>query len=420
VQELDQKLTDPHGEVHRALPPVPQNRYAEIRGQEPAQTIPPKEYGQNYEDKHQAPSRESNQSYRDTRESDQYSGDKRQAPSREDDDQYSRGKQESDQYFGDKRQTPSREDDDQYSGDKRQAPSRESNQPYRDTRTQDTREHEQPMREPEPKTTEREQRQLASESRVQQLTQNITTKDQSVTELGHIHFFYRPKVDLDVKGIEDVHSLYILLTPMSGKHRLITLPKKILPGMHKRKKHYAFVGRVSENIDDIIAELAEQTYTKTTGGHRKARSCVLATGVYGIFFHDGHTHLGYVIEYPTNITDLHKQFNLEQEGSYVISVKNPTAESKNFVKKKRPNFPSQMMGHFSNKEWVPLQPYFLEFPGTELMLVESKSSATSGNIRELEDFSDEETMCAAPADIFQKIKTDKYELPTDPVRGKWI
>jgi hypothetical protein len=394
VQELDQKLTDPHGEVHRALPPVPQNRYAEIRGQEPAQTIPPKEYGQNYEDKHQAPSRESNQSYRDTRESDQYSGDKRQAPSRE--------------------------DDDQYSGDKRQAPSRESNQPYRDTRTQDTREHEQPMREPEPKTTEREQRQLASESRVQQLTQNITTKDQSVTELGHIHFFYRPKVDLEVKGIEDVHSVYILLSPMSGKHRLITLPKKILPGMHKRKKHYAFVGRVSENIDDIIAELAEQTYTKTTGGHRKARSCVLATGVYGIFFHDGHTHLGYVIEYPTNITDLHKQFNLEQEGSYVISVKNPTMESKNFAKKNRLNFPSHVLAHFSNKEWVPLQPYFLEFSGTELMLVESKTGATSGNIRELEDFSDEETMCTAPADIFQKIKADKYELPTDPVRGKWM
>jgi len=75
-------------------------------------------------------------------------------------------------------------------------------------------------------------------------------------------------------------------------------------------------------LDDLKEFTIGKTYQTATRGERKLSECkLMGRGVYNIVEHKGHTHLAYVLEFPEEPGDVQKDFNLKNEGSYVISVK---------------------------------------------------------------------------------------------------
>ena len=96
-------------------------------------------------------------------------------------------------------------------------------------------------------------------------------------EKGHIYFFYRPKVgEHEVQNIEEVQRLYILLSTKRSPelpnhertHRLIAIPKKELPSIERRERHYCFVTKVTHHVKDIHGFLQEEHYSTKTLGER--------------------------------------------------------------------------------------------------------------------------------------------------------
>ena len=127
-------------------------------------------------------------------------------------------------------------------------------------------------------------------------------------ERGDIYVFYRPRGNVDeVRSLDDVQRLLLVLHA-EGTHRLrdIIVGTKHLPDSHERA--CAFVAQVSDRAEDIRAELRQRTYdTKTRGEQRQPPARPVGEGRYLIADHDGHSHLAYVLEIPSDLGDAQRR-----------------------------------------------------------------------------------------------------------------
>ena len=96
-------------------------------------------------------------------------------------------------------------------------------------------------------------------------------------ERGHIYFFYRPRVEADeATSFLDVQRLYILLstkkTPESPQeersHRLLMIPKKMMPSIGKKARHWAVVTKVTHDVKEVHSFLETEHYQTATLGER--------------------------------------------------------------------------------------------------------------------------------------------------------
>ena len=107
-------------------------------------------------------------------------------------------------------------------------------------------------------------------------------------------------------------------------------------------------------------------------GHRKidsARPC--GEGVYGIVEHGGHTHLAYVLEIPELPGEVQNEFHIDKQGSFVISIKNPSKTSPTYPGiKNKAKYPEHLQAQFQGRHFIPLySSSFLDFPGSEILLI---------------------------------------------------
>jgi hypothetical protein len=268
-------------------------------------------------------------------------------------------------------------------------------------------------------------------------------KEPEILEKGLIYFFYRPKVDSEeVKGIEDVAKLYLLLSPQGfekyeerkAKKRMIAISKKKLPQFKDHGKYWGFIVKASDKMEDITnSELEEKEYSTKTRGVRHIQNCRPAGhGVYALVTHEEHTHLVYVLEQPTDLGPVQKAFNIEKEGSYVIQVKNPDLESGwgTFLRKEdRAKYPPHLAEMFTGKreqtrKWHPANPAeLLDFEGVELLFI----GATEDIVEELGETGEyiehlEEIDAKRLTDdkLFQELHLDKKKFHPDPLlEGIW-
>jgi len=266
----------------------------------------------------------------------------------------------------------------------------------------------------------------------EQLTQKIEELDSveklyhdpAMKEMGHLYFFYRPKIGLtEAKKFDDVKRLYILLMPMHGKCRLLFVPKKALPSMEQHQKYFVGVDKVSDNIDDIVGMLSELTYTTKTKGERKEEKArVLGMGVYGIFHKEKTTHFAYVLDFPTEITPLHEKFRVEKEGSYIVNVKNPEDASSEFFlhTKHRPKYPEDLEKKFHGKKWTQLDPQFLDYDGTHTLWIGTTGHSITENLHELEEISRDEMQHTSSKEFIESLHLGRAKLPQDPMKGKFV
>jgi hypothetical protein len=215
----------------------------------------------------------------------------------------------------------------------------------------------------------------------------------------------------------------MILSPEHQKlYPLLTIGQKELPDPQEsgHNKYWGYVTKTGITPEEITTELAPLTYqTKTRGERHIGAARPAGEGVYQILFHNNHTHLIYLLELPEKPGGVQNEFNIENQASYIITVKNPEAGSPPYAglpENRNAQYPTYLQNKFGDRKYSDLDPTdFLNYEGSEFILV-----AASEKIRSNLDISlNTEKEDISSADIFNDLKIDR-ERPKKPLfEGEW-
>ena len=205
----------------------------------------------------------------------------------------------------------------------------------------------------------------------------------NVLQGGSIYFFYRPKVENNPNKKEGVQRFFFVLQPQNqNKYQLLVVGKKQLPPT-KKNNYFLFLEAIKNDKEELLSALGEKHYsTKTKGERTLPVSHCLGAGKYLLVNHNNHTHFTYQLTNPSQIKETQKEFNLQKEDDYLISIKNPQASTPQGVglaKEKKVKFPPSLQTKFANYSFIPLiTSEFLDYEGVELLLIaKGKENLTS-------------------------------------------
>src|SRR5438128_1541128 len=147
----------------------------------------------------------------------------------------------------------------------------------------------------------------------------------NVLQGGSIYFFYRPKVENNSDKKEGVQRFFFVLKPKNqSKYRLLVVGKKQLPS--EKGNYFLFLEAIKSNKEELLSALNEKHYsTKTRGERTLPVSHCLGAGKYLLVVHYSHSHFIYQLTNPSQIKETQKEFNLQKEGDYLMTIKNPQA-----------------------------------------------------------------------------------------------
>lgn len=149
-------------------------------------------------------------------------------------------------------------------------------------------------------------------------------------ETGQVAFVYHPAVEEeDPAGLVDVQNFAVLLQPRdTSLVRRIVVGRKRLPDIDETERVWGFVDRVTDDPEQIRAELGAEDYTTATRGRRHQPAARLAgAGGYAIARRGRDTYLAYRLRLPTDPADVQRELDIPEEGRFVLSVKNPEISS---------------------------------------------------------------------------------------------
>jgi hypothetical protein len=244
-------------------------------------------------------------------------------------------------------------------------------------------------------------------------------------ERGNVYFLFRPKIGEETpEKLEDVQRMFIVLSPEGMEcYRLLVVGRKQLPEPEQsgRERNWGFVDAVSKDPESIENRLDPQTYeTKTRGERHLSAVRPIGEGVYRIVRHDGHTHFAYALELPKKIGEAQAAFNLEEQASYIISIKNPEKDSPfgaGLSDRQHVQFPRRLQEKFRDRRFCEADPPdFLDYEGTEFVLISAADDVTEELGVELHP--QDETLTSA--DIFNDLKVERSVHPLKPLfKGEW-
>lgn len=257
-----------------------------------------------------------------------------------------------------------------------------------------------------------------------------------ILERGNIYFAYRPKVESreehekheekhepEAEGLGDVERFYMILGPHGKKrYRLIVVGQKKLPDIKDGgQKYWAFVEKVGHKAEDVENELSAEEYdTKTRGRRHVPAARPAGEGVYMIARHEDHTHLAFALELPDKPGKVQREFNIEDEGSYVLSIKNPEKPSPpgaGLRGSQDAHFPKRLQSRFENRRFFDADPPdFLDYKGAELLLIGAEEDVSEDLGIDLDPQKENEHT----AEIFNDLRMRKSEHPVEPLfKGEW-
>ncbi|CAG8712282.1 33437_t:CDS:1 [Racocetra persica] len=190
-----------------------------------------------------------------------------------------------------------------------------------------------------------------------------------IIQQGNVYFFYRPKIENQA----DVQRFFFILNPeKQKKYYLLIVGKKHLPETKKHESYFLLVDKVSADKKALLESLEEKHYqTKTRGERIQPASHDLAEGKYLIVEHQGHTHFCYQITNPAELKKEQREFNLQKEDDYLISVKNPQQPSPPGVglgEKQKVNYPPEVQKKFADYRFISLRETEFLQEGAEILL----------------------------------------------------
>ncbi|KAJ8064090.1 hypothetical protein OCU04_007925 [Sclerotinia nivalis] len=197
----------------------------------------------------------------------------------------------------------------------------------------------------------------------------------SILEKGIIYFCYRHRVGLEgaPQGIEDIARSYFVLRPLPLEAKipkgplkddsnacLLSLPKKVWP-KSEQDKFLCFVDGVGMTIQELK--------NRFSGPSQLPPIRPIAEGVYAIVSSGRESHLAYHITYP-EISQIQKDLGIKAKGSFVCSIKNPNAPSRENVKTDHvAKYSEELQKKFRDLRWMSLVPEHLTYEGTQMLLI---------------------------------------------------
>jgi hypothetical protein len=248
-------------------------------------------------------------------------------------------------------------------------------------------------------------------------------------EKGHLYFLFRPRVvergeQSEPTSARDVQQFYMLLSPHgSGPYRLAVIGREMLPDPARsgKARFWGFIDMVAEDPGEIRESLRAFDYTTKTRGERTQPGArVVGEGVYRLVWFADSTHLVYSLELPRSEGDPQQAFNIEEEASYVITVKNPqtpTPPGAGLSEKQVADYPRRLQEVFRGRKFAECDPpELLDREGAQFVLI-----AASDDIRaEMGIHSQAKRETRRSADVFTDLRLDKDELPVEPLfEGEW-
>lgn len=244
-------------------------------------------------------------------------------------------------------------------------------------------------------------------------------------EKGNIYFFYRPKVEEKTPTSEtDIQRFYVVLSP-EKKHlyRLAVIGQKELPNPEEsgHERYWGYINFVTDTAKELQIQLGPEKYrTKTRGERHLGTARPAGEGIYRIIKHNGHTHLVYALELPKKLGTVQKELNIEEQASYIITVKNPESGSPRragLTKNRDAEYPKVLQERFRGRRFSEIDtPDFLNYKGAQFILI-----ASSDDLRkDLKMTLPKENETESTADIFTDLKMDLSKKPTKPLfEGEW-
>lgn len=181
----------------------------------------------------------------------------------------------------------------------------------------------------------------------------------NILERGMIYFFSRGRVGVeDMESPQDVQRSFFVLRPLPKdtklvdgalpdlkNNRLFALPKKVFP-KSGNDKFMAFVEKAPTTIQDLKDNFFKgNEYTTATVGVRQNPPVTpIGEGVYAITSVGGRSesHLAYMLTIPREPGDVQRDMGIRNQGSFVLSLKNPTAKGPaNASLPQGPGFPQE-------------------------------------------------------------------------------
>jgi hypothetical protein len=273
-----------------------------------------------------------------------------------------------------------------------------------------------------------------------------TNSDAEILEQGDIYFFYRLKKDAqEVKGVEDVRRFFMVIAPEGTKnriegensdnnksellYRLFVIGKKSLPEVRKTEaraseKYWARVGGIFKDANELTRELLSDEFRRGDAARP------VGEGKYAIVkHHQNHTELAYILELPKEPGEAQKELGIEKEASYIISVINPKKPVVSSVAdggrypsvEEIPMYPEELLKEFGdNDTFVPLSKdiRFLDYQNAQILLTAAREGRDVIK-RDIGIDIVEEDETQQSADIFNKLKLRRYQVPIRPlIEGK--
>lgn len=243
--------------------------------------------------------------------------------------------------------------------------------------------------------------------------------DVQTLERGNVFFFYRPRVEEESpEGIEDVQRFQVVLRPEDKQvFRMLVVGQKRLPDPGRRQNRaWGYVECADAHANRIRERLREETYeTRTRGERHLPAARPVGEGVYRIVRHGDHTHFVYALELPRRTGEAQDEFRLEDQASYIITIKNPTQSSPpqaGLSPEQKADYPADLMDAFRDRRFAEADPpEFLDYEGAEFVLIpaaEDVSEELGITLRPEEE--SEQT-----AEIFTELKLDQSEHPMQPL-----
>lgn len=245
-----------------------------------------------------------------------------------------------------------------------------------------------------------------------------------VLERGNVFFLYRPRVEEDEPhGVDDVQQTYMVLDPHGGdRMRRVVLGRKRLPQVRDGGgKTWGFVDEVTGSRREMSGDLEPETYdTRTRGERHLPGARPAAEGVYAIVRHGDHTHFAYALELPDEPGEVQEELNIEREGSYILSVKNPekgNPSGAGLRPRQKADYPESLQERFGDRRFIAADPVgLLDHEGAELLLIGAREDPEEELDIELHPADEDETH----AEILRTLRLPADEHPREPLlKGEW-
>ena len=221
---------------------------------------------------------------------------------------------------------------------------------------------------------------------IEESSQREKQMPSNILEKGVIYFFTRNRVSVDeAESVGDLQRTFFVLRPLptgaelgdgavpdTQNNRLFALPKKVFPKTHN-DRFMAFVEKANTSIQELKDNFFQgsEYNTQTQGTRKNDPVTPVAEGVYLITrTEDATTHLVYSTTIPSEIGEVQEDLGIKEQGSFVISVKNPERSGPASASlPQKPDFSKEIIEEFRGLAWSEVKPKYLDHEYCQILLI---------------------------------------------------